>query len=240
MIDNVNGAGGTIGAIKVARAHPDGHTLLLWHIGMASTVALYRKLPYRPLEDFEYLGLINDVPMTLIGRSQLPVTTYRDFEKYIKSNGAKLNIAHAGLGSASHLRELMWQAAIDAKEPMSTIPFGGTAPAMTALVNGQVDVLCDQNTNTTGQIETGRVKAFAVTSAARLSSHKLLKDYPTLQELGLKGLSLTIWHGLYAPKGTPAPVLRKLNDALKRALEDPDFIKKQEHLGAVVVTDQRM
>lgn len=240
VIENINGAGGTIGATKVARAHPDGHTLLLWHIGMASTVALYRKLPYRPLEDFEYLGLVNDVPMTLIARSQLPVTSYRDLEKYVKSNGARLNIAHAGLGSASHLCELMWQSAINIKEPMTAIPFGGTAPAMTALVNGQVDVLCDQTTNTTGQIESGRVKAFAVTSADRLSSHTLLKEYPTLQELGLKNFSLTIWHGLYAPKGTPVPILKKLTDTLKLALQDPDFIKKQTALGAVVVTDQRM
>ena len=123
---------------------------------------------------------------------------------------------------------------------MTAIPFGGTAPAMTALVNGQVDVLCDQTTNTTGQIESGRVKAFAVTSSARLSSHTLLKEYPTLQELGLKNFSLTIWHGLYAPKGTPVPILKKLSDALKLALQDPDFIKKQTALGAVVVTDQRM
>jgi tripartite-type tricarboxylate transporter receptor subunit TctC len=134
----------------------------------------------------------------------------------------------------------MWQAAVNAKEAMTTIPFGGTAPAMTALIGGQVDVMCDQTTNTTAQIESGRVKAFAVTTASRLVNHKLLKDYPSLQEMGLKGFNLTIWHGLYAPKGTPAPVLKQLNDALKLALKDPDFIKKQEGLGAVVVTDQRV
>ena len=134
----------------------------------------------------------------------------------------------------------MWQSAVNAKEAMATIPFGGTAPAMTALIGGQVDVMCDQTTNTTAQIESGRVKAFAVTTANRLSSHKLLKDYPTLQEMGLKGFNLTIWHGLYAPKGTPAPILKQLNDALKLALRDPEFIKKQEGLGAVVVTDQRV
>lgn len=240
VIENVNGAGGTIGATKVAKAKPDGHTLLLWHVGMASAVALYRKLPYKPLEDFEYLGLIDEVPMTLVGRSQLPATTYRDFEKYIKANAGVLNIAHAGFGSASHLCALMWQSFIHAKPAMNAVPFGGTAPAMTALVGGQVDVLCDQTTNTTGQIESGRIKAFAVTTAARLSSHKLLRNYPTLQEMGLTGFSLTIWHGLYAPKGTPEPTLKKLNDALKLALKDPDFIRKQEHLGAVVVTDKRM
>ena len=240
VVENVNGAGGTIGATKVAKASPDGHTLLLFHIGMAATPALYRKLQYKPLEDFEYLGLVNEVPMTLIGKPQLPANTYRDFENYIKANAGKLNIAHAGLGSASHLCGLMWQSAINAKEAMTTIPFGGTGPAMNALVGGQVDLMCDQTTNTTGQIESGRVKAFAVTTAKPLSTHKLLKDYPSLQEMGLKGFDLTIWHGMYAPKGTPPAVLTQLNTALKAALKDPDFIKKQDGLGAVVVTDKRV
>ncbi|WP_341915123.1 tripartite tricarboxylate transporter substrate-binding protein [Polaromonas sp. YR568] len=240
VVENVNGAGGTIAATKVAKANPDGYTLLLHHIGMASAPALYRKLQYKPLEDFEYLGMINEVPMTLIGKPQLPANTYRDFENYIKANAGKLNIAHAGLGSASHLCGLMWQAAINAKEAMTTIPFGGTGPAMNALVGGQVDLMCDQTTNTTGQIEAGRVKAFAVTTAKPLSSHKLLKDYPSLQDMGLKGFNLTIWHGLYAPKGTPAAIQAQLNTALKLALKDPDFIKKQEGLGAIVVTDKRV
>lgn len=240
VVENAAGAGATIGATKVAKAAPDGHTLLLHHIGMASTAVLYRKLQYKPLEDFEYLGMINDVPMTLIGKPQLPANTYRDFENYIRANAGKLNLAHAGIGSASHLCGLMWQSQIKLAEAMTTIPFGGTAPAMNALVGGQVDVMCDQTTNTTGQIEGGRVKAFAVTTAKPLSGHKLLKDYPTLQEMGLKGFNLTIWHGLYAPKGTPAAVTTALNEALKRALKDPDFIRKQEGLGAVVVTDGRL
>ena len=240
VVENAAGAGATIGATKVAKAAPDGHTLLLHHIGMASTAVLYRKLQYKPLEDFEYLGMINDVPMTLIGKPQLPANTYRDFENYIRANAGKLNLAHAGIGSASHLCGLMWQSQIKLAEAMTTIPFGGTAPAMNALVGGQVDVMCDQTTNTTGQIEGGRVKAFAVTTAKPLSNHKLLKDYPTLQEMGLKGFNLTIWHGLYAPKGTPAAVTTALNEALKRALKDPDFIRKQEGLGAVVVTDGRL
>ena len=239
VVENVNGAGGTIGANKVAKAAPDGHTLLLHHIGMAAAPGLYRKLQYKPLEDFEYLGLINEVPMTLIGKPQLEANTYRDLENYIRANGGKLNIAHAGLGSASHLCGLMWQSAINAKEAMTTIPFGGTAPAMNALVGGQVDMMCDQTTNTTGQIEAGRVKAYAVTTAKPLTS-KLLKDLPTLQQMGLKNFDLTIWHGLYAPKGTPPAVLAQLNTALKLALKDPEFIKKQEGLGAVVVTDKRV
>ncbi len=240
VVENVNGAGGTIGAAKVARAAPDGHTLLLHHIGMAAAPGLYRKLSYKPLEDFEYLGMINEVPMTIIGKPQLAANNYRDLENYIRANSGKLNIAHAGLGSASHLCGLMWQAAINAKDPMTTIPFGGTAPAMNALVGGQVDIMCDQTTNTTGQIEAGRVKAYAVTTAKPLSSNKLLKDYPTLQEMGIKGFDLTIWHGLYAPKGTPPAVLAQINAALKVALKDPDFMKKQEGLGAVVVTDKRV
>lgn len=240
VVENVNGAGGTIGAAKVSKATPDGHTLLLHHIGIASASSLYRKLPYKPLEDFEYLGMINEVPMTIIGKPQLPANNYRDFENYIRANSGKLNIAHAGLGSASHLCGLMWQSAINAKDAMTTIPFSGTAPAMNALVGGQVDMMCDQTTNTTGQIEAGRVKAFAVTTAKPLSGNKLLKDYPTLQEMGLKGFDLTIWHGLYAPKGTPPAVLAQLNTALKLALKDPDFLKKQDALGAVVITDKRI
>ena len=184
--------------------------------------------------------MINEVPMTLIGKPQLAANNYRDFENYIRTNAGKLNIAHAGLGSASHLCGLMWQSAIKANDAMTTIPFGGPAPAMNALVGGQVDLMCDKTTNTTGQIEAGRVKAFAVTSAKPLTGNKVLKDLPSLQDMGLKGFNLTIWHGLYAPKGTPPAVIAQLNTALKLALKDPDFIKKEEGLGAVVVTDNRV
>jgi tripartite-type tricarboxylate transporter receptor subunit TctC len=239
VVENAAGAGGSIGANKVAKANPDGHTLLLHHIGMAAIPALYRKLSYKPLDDFEYLGMVNDVPMTLIGKPQLPANTYRDFENYIRANAGKLNIAHAGLGSASHLCGLLWQSTLQTKDAMTTIPFGGTAPAMTALIGGQVDVMCDQTTNTTQQIEGGRVKAFAVTTAKPLSTHPVLKHYPSLQEMGLKGFNLTIWHGLYAPKGTPEAITKTLNEALKKALKDPEFIKKNEGLGALVVTDNR-
>ncbi len=239
VVENVNGAGGTIGAAKVAKAAPDGHTLLLHHIGMASAPALYRKLPYKAIDDFEFLGMINEVPMTIIGKPQLQANTYRDLESYIRANAGKLNIAHAGLGSASHLCGVMWQAAIKASDAMTTIPFGGTAPAMNALVGGQVDLMCDQTTNTSGQIEAGRVKAYAVSTAKPLASNKVLKDLPTLQDMGLKGFDLSIWHALYAPKGTPPEVMTQINTAMKAALKDPDFIKKQEGLGAVVVTDKR-
>jgi tripartite-type tricarboxylate transporter receptor subunit TctC len=240
VVENVAGAGGTIGATRAARAQPDGHTLLVWHIGMASTAGLYRRLQFNALEDFEYLGMINDVPMTLVGKPQLPANTYRDFENYIRANAGKLNLAHAGLGSASHICGLMWQSAIGAGQAMTTIPFGGTAPAMNALIGGQVDVMCDQTTNTTSQIEAGRIKAFAVTTARPLSDHAVLKHYPSLQEMGLRGFNLTIWHGIYAPKGTPAAVTQKLNTALRAALQDRDFIQKQKALGAIVVSDNRV
>ena len=240
VVENAAGAGGTIGAAKVARAAPDGHTLLVWHIGMAATAGLYRKLPYKPLEDFEYLGMINDVPMTLLGSNKLNANTYRDFEAYIRANGGKLNMAHAGLGSASHLCGLMWQHAVKLDKSMATIAYRGTGPAMNDLLGGQVDVMCDQTTNTTSQIEGGRVKAFAVTTAKPLSKHPILKHYPSLQEMGLKNFNLTIWHAMYAPKGTPAPVLKTLNEAMIKALKDPEFIKKQDELGAIVVTDNRV
>jgi len=240
VVENTAGAGGTIAATKVAKSAPDGHTLMVWHIGMAATPALYRKLSYKPLEDFEYLGMINEVPMTLVGKPQLPANTYRDFENYIRANAGKLNIAHAGLGSASHICGLLWQSAVKSKEAMTTIPFGGTAPAMNALMGGQVDVMCDQTSNTTAQIESGRIKAFAVTTAKPLASHPVLKYYPSLEEIGLKGFNLTIWHGLYAPKGTPEAVLKTLNEGLKKALKDPEFVKRQEGLGAIVVNDKRV
>jgi tripartite-type tricarboxylate transporter receptor subunit TctC len=236
VIDNVGGAGGTLGAAKVAKAAPDGYTLLLHHIGMATSPALYRTLPYKTLEDFEYLGIINEVPMTLIGRSTLPANNYAELTKWIAANQGKINLANAGLGAASHLCGLLFQQSI--KVDMTTVPYKGTAPAMNDLLGGQVDLMCDQTTNTSGQIESGKVKAFAVTSAKRLTTPALAK-LPTLDESGLKGFNVSIWHGLYAPKNTPKAVLDKLNAALKVALTDADFVKREEALGAVIVHDAR-
>ena len=236
VVENVAGAGGTIGANKVAKAGNDGHTVLLHHIGMATSPALYRKMPYNTTEDFEYLGMVNDVPMTLIGRPTLPANNYKELMTWIDQNKGKINLANAGLGAASHLCGLMFQSAI--KVDMTTVPYKGTAPALNDLMGGQVDLLCDQTTNTSGQIEGKTVKAFAVTTSKRLTT-PALKNLPTMQESGLKDFNVTIWHGMYAPKGTPADVTAKLNAALKAALKDPEFIKKQEALGAVVVTDKR-
>jgi tripartite-type tricarboxylate transporter receptor subunit TctC len=237
IIENVGGAGGTLGAAKVAKAAPDGYTLMLFHIGMATTPTMYRKLSYDGLGDFEYLGMINDVPMTLLGRKTLPAATYPELLKWIEANKGKINLANAGLGSASHLCGLMFQSAV--KVDMTTVPYKGTAPAMNDLLGGQVDLLCDQTTNTTGQIAAGSVNAYAVTTTKRVNTPVLAK-LPTLDEAGLKGFNVSIWHGLYAPKGTPKAVVDKLNAALKEALKDPEFIKRQQDLGAVVVTDGRL
>jgi tripartite-type tricarboxylate transporter receptor subunit TctC len=237
IVENVGGAGGTLGAGKVAKAAPDGYSLLLYHIGMSTSPALYRNLPYKTLEDFEYLGLINEVPMTLIGKPGLPANNYAELAKWLEANKGKINLANAGLGAASHLCGLLFQSSI--KIDMQTVPYKGTAPAMNDLLGGQVDLMCDQTTNTTGQIEAGKVKAYAVTTSKRLNT-PALKNLPTLDEAGLKGFNVSIWHGLYAPKATPKAVVDKINGALRQALKDPEFIKRQEALGAVVVTDARV
>jgi tripartite-type tricarboxylate transporter receptor subunit TctC len=237
IIENVGGAGGTLGAAKVARAPNDGYTLLVHHIGMSTSPALYRNMPYKTLEDFEYLGMINEVPMTLIGRSTLPANNYAELVKWMEANKGKINLANAGLGAASHLCGLLLQSSL--KIDMQTIPYKGTAPAMTDLLGGQVDIMCDQTTNTTGQIESGKVKAYAVTSSKRLTT-PALKNLPTLDEAGLKGFNVSIWHALYAPKGTPKAVTDKIGNALRTALKDPEFIKREEALGAVIVTDGRV
>jgi tripartite-type tricarboxylate transporter receptor subunit TctC len=237
VIENVGGAGGTLGAAKVAKAAPDGYTFLLHHIGMATSPALYRNLPYKTLDDFEYVGMVNDVPMTLIGKPGLPANNYAELRKWLEANKGKINLANAGLGAASHLCGLLFQQAV--KIDMTTVPYKGTAPAMTDLLGGQVDIMCDQTTNTTSQIAAGKVKAFAVTTSKRLTT-PALAGLPTLDESGLKGFNVTIWHGLYAPKGTPKAVIDTVNTALKAALKDPEFIKRQEALGAVVVTDNRV
>jgi tripartite-type tricarboxylate transporter receptor subunit TctC len=237
VIENVGGAGGTLGAAKVAKASPDGYTLLLHHIGMATSPALYRNMPYKTLDDFEYLGIVNDVPMTVVGRSTLPATNFAELRTWINANKGKINLANAGLGAASHLCGLLFQQAVAVE--MTTVPYKGTAPAMTDLLGGQVDIMCDQTTNTSGQIESKKIKAFAVTTLKPLTT-PALAQLPTLDSQGLKGFNVTIWHGMYAPKGTPKPILDQVNTALKAALKDPEFIKREEALGAVVATDARV
>jgi tripartite-type tricarboxylate transporter receptor subunit TctC len=237
IIENVGGAGGTLGAAKVAKSAPDGYTLLLHHIGMSTAPALYRKMSYDTLGDFEYVGMVNEVPMTLIGKPTLPAANYAELVKWMEANKGKINLANAGLGAASHLCGLLFQSTL--KINMQTVPYKGTGPAMTDLLGGQVDLMCDQTTNTTSQIAAGSVKAFAVTTPKRLST-AALKILPTLDEAGLKGFNVSIWHGMYAPKGTPKAVVDKINGALRTALKDPEFMKREEALGAVIITDARL
>ncbi|MES2185902.1 MAG: tripartite tricarboxylate transporter substrate-binding protein [Pseudomonadota bacterium] len=237
IIDNTAGAGSSIGAAKVARATPDGYTLLLNHIGMSTMPSLVRNLPFKVEGSFEYLGVINDVPMTVIARPTLPANNFKELTTWVGANKGKINLGNAGVGSASHLCGLLLQTAM--KTEMTPVPYKGTAPAITDLIGGQIDLLCDQTTNTSAFIETKKVKAYAVTTPHRLAT-PLLKDLPTLQESGLKGFEVTIWHGLYAPKGTPPAILTKLNNAIRAALKDPDFIKKEQDLGAVVNSDDRL
>ena len=237
VIENVGGAGGTLGAAKVAKAAPDGYTLLLHHIGMATAPALYRNLPFKVLDDFEYVGMVNDVPMTLVGRPNLPANNYAELVKWLEANKGKINLANAGLGAASHLCGLLFQQSL--KIDMTTVPYKGTAPAMTDLLGGQVDIMCDQTTNTSTQIEAGKIKAYAVTTLQPLKTPALAK-LPTLDSQGLRGFNVSIWHGMYAPKGTPKAIVDQLNAALRAALKDPEFIKRQEALGAVIVTDGRV
>lgn len=237
IVENVGGAGGTLGAAKVATAPADGYTLLVHHIGFATAPTLYRKLAYKGIDDFAYLGLINEAPSTLIGRTSLPARNFAELRKWIATDATKVNLAHAGVGSASHLCGLMLQSALKAE--LTTVPYKGTGPAMTDLMGGTVDLMCEQATNAVPQIEGGKVRAFAVTSRERMKLPSMA-SLPTLAESGLPDFSVTVWHGLYAPKNTPAPVLAKLNEALRGALKDPELVKRQEALGITVVSDARV
>jgi tripartite-type tricarboxylate transporter receptor subunit TctC len=234
IIENVGGAGGNIGVTRAAKASPDGYTLLLHHIGMSTSPALYRSLQYNPLTDFEYIGLVADVPMTMIARGNFPAKDFKEFLTYIKANNDKLTYANAGLGAASHLCGLLFMSAI--QTDFTTVPYKGTAPAMNDLLGGQVDFMCDQTTNTTGQIQGGKVKAYGVTSKTRVAS---LPNIPTLDEQGLKGFEVAVWHAVYAPKRTPQPVLDKLVSALQEALRDTDLKTNLARLGTEPVAQSR-
>ena len=234
VVENKTGAGGTIAATYTARAAPDGYTFLIHHNGMATAPALYRKLQYNPLTDFEYVSQVIDVPMTLVGRKDLPAKDFNELRAYLKANGDKVTLAHAGLGAVSHLCGVLFRQATGAS--LTTVPYQGTGPAMNALLGGQVDLLCDQTTSTTQFIKAGSVKLFGVTTAARL---KTLPDAPTLAEQGLKGFEVVVWHGIYAPKGTPKPAIEKFGAALKAALKDPAVAQRLADLGAVVVPESK-
>ena len=228
IVENVGGAGGTLGAGKVASAEPDGYTVLLHHIGMATSATLYRKLAYDPLNGFEYVGLVTEVPMTVVARKDFEPADFSALIEHVKANAATVTMANAGIGAASHLCGMLFMSAIGTQ--LTTVPYKGTGPAMTDLLGGQVDIMCDQTTNTTKQIQGGTIKGYAVTSAARLD---VLPDLPTTDEGGLAGMQVGIWHGLYAPKGTPAEVTDRLSKSLQLALKDENVVARFAELGTV-------
>jgi putative tricarboxylic transport membrane protein len=234
IVENVGGAGGTLAANRVAKAAPDGYTIFLHHIGQSTAPALYRKLPYDPINDFEPIGLVNEVPMTLVARKDFPPKDLKELIAYVKANKAKVNLANAGLGAASHLCGTLFMVAI--QTDLTTIPYSGTGPAMNDLLGGQVDFMCDQTTNTTSQIRAGKIKVYGVTTRKRVPA---LSDIPTMEEAGLKGFEVSVWHGLYAPKGTPKPIIEKLTKALQASLKDSMIKQRFADLGAEPVSEDR-
>ena len=234
IVENSAGAGGTIGVEKVAKAKPDGYSLLLMHIGISTSVSLYRNLRYDPQKDLEPIGLITDVPMTFIAKKDFPPKDMKELVTYVKANKDKVTYANAGIGAASHLCGMLFMSAVQVD--LTTVPYKGTGPAMTDLIGGQVDFMCDQTTNTTPQIKGGKVKAYAVTTKTRVKS---LSELPTVDESGLKGFEVAVWHGLWAPAGTPKGAIEKLNAALKVALKDPTLVSRFAELGTEPVAENR-
>ena len=227
IVENRPSNGGILAPEVVKNAKPDGYTILIHHIGMATIPALYRQLRFNPLTDFEYIGLVNDVPMTIIARHDFPAKDFKEFLAYLKANKAKVNAANAGIGAASHLCGMLFMSAI--QTDLTMVQYKGTAPAMNDLLGGTVDFMCDQTTSTTNQIKSGKVKVFGVTSKTRVKS---LPDVPTLDEQGLKGFEIGVWHALYAPKGTPKETIDKLSHSLQEALRDPVVNQRFADLGA--------
>jgi tripartite-type tricarboxylate transporter receptor subunit TctC len=233
-VQNVEGAGGTVAAGEVSQAAADGYTVLMHHIGMSTAPALYSDLAYNPVEDFKTIGLVTEVPMTFIANNDFEPNTLEELIAYVTENGEAVTYANAGIGAASHLCGLLFQDAIGVK--VTEVPYDGTAPALTDLVGGQVDFMCDQTTNTTGQIQGGEVKAYAVTTPDRVES---LPDIPTTEEAGLPEVQVGVWHGLYVPVDTPDEVVEALTAALQVALEDQNVIDQLAELGAAPVSLDR-
>lgn len=235
IVENTVGAGGTLAPARVARAKPDGNTILFHHMGMATAMSLYKKLPYDSLKSFEYIGQVLDVPMTLLSRKDFPANTLPELLDYVKKNQDKVTIAHAGTGAVSQLCSMLFMHQVGVK--LTTVPYKGAGPAMNDLMGGQVDLLCDQTTSTVPVIQDGkRVKVFGVTTPKRLSS---LPNLPTLDEQGLQGFDVKVWHGMYAPKGTPKDVIDKLNKALNVALQDENVKKRIAELSSDLATPDK-
>jgi len=233
IVDNSPGAGGTIAAKKVLNAPKDGYTILIHHIGMSTAPALYKNLGFDPNTDYEHLGQVADVPMVLVANKDLPAKNYTELLAYIKANGSKVAYANAGIGSASHLCGLLFMSTI--QQDMTTVPYKGTAPALTDLIGGQVQLMCDQTTNLAGQLKAGSVKSYGATTLQRIPA---FKDIPTLHEQGLKNFQVNVWHGVYAPKGTPKVATDKLAAAIKAGIHDASYKAKMAELGANVPNDK--
>jgi tripartite-type tricarboxylate transporter receptor subunit TctC len=234
VIENIGGAGGTVAAARVARATPDGYTIFLHHIGHATSATLYKNLSYSVLNDFEPIGLVTPVPMTIIARKDFPAKDIKDFVAYVKAHKDKITYGNAGIGAASHLCGMLFMSAIETN--LTTVQYKGTGPAMNDLLGGVFDFMCDQTTNTTGQIKGGKVKAYAATSRTRVPS---LPNLPTLQEAGMKNFEVSVWHGLYAPKGTPPAIVEKVSAALRVALKDPTVKQRFADLGTEPESPER-
>ncbi len=234
IVDNVGGAGGTLGAAKGAQARPDGYSVLLTHIGQSTSVALYRKLPYHPVEAFDTVGMIGEVPMSIVGRKDLAVADARELLAFIRANGNKTTFGNAGVGSASHLCGLLFMGAL--KTEMNVISYRGSGPAMNDLLGGRIDVQCDQTTTTSGHIRSGAIKGYAVSLKSRVSS---LPELPTLAESGLADFELAVWYGLLVPRGTPRSVVDTLATALKGALGDAAFSRRLAEFGVQPVAVER-
>lgn len=234
VVENLSGAGGTVGMGRVAKAAPDGYTIAIWHIAHATAPALYKALPYHVVNDFDHIGRIADVPMTMVGRPDLPAQTIAEYLALLRKDKDKLNYGHAGIGSASHLCMVMFGHQLGV--PLNGIPYRGTGPAMNDLLSGKIDIMCDQTTNTTNQILEKKIKAYAVTTRTPVGA---LPDLPTLDSSGLKGFDVSAWHAMWAPAGLPADIRDKLNAALLAALKDPKVIERFGSLGTAPVAAER-
>ena len=234
IVENMGGAGGTLGAARVANAPADGYTLLLYHIGVATSASLYDNLPYDPGQAFAGVGQVADVPMTVIARKDFEPKDVNALIEHLRQNGGDVTYAHAGIGAASHLCGMLLMQEIGTK--FVEVPYPGTGPALTDVMGGQVDMMCDQTTNTLGQIKSGELKAYAVTTPEPV---KVLPDLPTLDASGMEGFEVSAWHALWAPKGTPAEAIETLSAALQAALKEQVVIDRLSDLGAQPVSQEQ-
>lgn len=234
VVENTAGAGGTIGTAKIAASPPDGYSLLVMHFGHAANTALYRNLPYDAVKDFEPIGVIAESPMAFVAKKDLPAKTFQEFVAYVKANKEKVTYGFAGIGSASHLCGLLFFSAI--KTTVNSVPYKGTGPALNDLIGGHFDFMCDQTLNVLGPAKAGMIKAFAATTPTRLA---VAPDLPTVAESGLPGFGITVWFAMFAPKGTPKPVIDKLSKTLQQVLQDPEVKERLAKSGAETVSADR-